>query len=110
MFQHVHMRFHTFCFSSFHFFEEKFAEAVMIGGSTKWGQLRNMRVEIASWFSVFGSFTFLRFVSFLHFMLAFGVYDAYDVIFLIVSSLLSLFHTNPDAEGQGWDSCKIKID
>jgi uncharacterized membrane protein len=28
----------------------------------------------------------------------------------MLSSLLSLFHMNPGAESQGWDSCKIKID
>jgi hypothetical protein len=28
----------------------------------------------------------------------------------MLSSLLSLFHMNPGAESQGWDSRKIKID
>ena len=105
MFQHVHMR--SIRFVSSHFsFEEKF-------------RVRHNRrqhetgpiPQHAGWIPAFFLFRFLHFkvCLFLRYMLAFVVHDAYDVIVLVFPIVLVSYEPRR-REGQGWDSCIIKID
>lgn len=75
----------------------------------KRGPFPSMRVEfLLFFFSFFGSLT-SKVCTFLRYMLAFGVHDAYDVIVLVFPIVLVSYEPRR-REGQGWDSCKIKID